>query len=601
MNRMYEVLDFRCWMVLRWSGLAGLDLPAWALGVLKVLFNQNTTEGVEIDLLRATIDYGLNRIPTAQVSPALGRDLANPAQVSLIHLLSSRLKMFLPVSVYASGKSCWSEGNATGWPMNADGSPRAFRVFDGYVVGPASSSTDRSADLGLSLVHWLSDLDFSSATSRSSSPLAPSQLSYNPALPFYASSGGEGGKTPSQAGQFSSMFTSATVTTDLWGGVGSVRVNGELRGEGGIKSSFITVSGQDRINYQQYEGGVAPGDSISCGQLPSPIIKKNVEALAALKRFEPFEKNGVLAYTDGVPLRMQVGRNGLPTVAASIAAHLGSQMPNDFTGTTLWQKLLYYGSQMQFVVTPGVEKALVVPFTPGLRGYWTRIRTDDYDALDMTSENSRPIRGVALFASRVAGAGGLAASVNTVGGFYENPKRRHGMVVTARLPEWLSGAILPQNNSVVPGRPPPIPVITPEDRLKSVRDLWCDYARAAYIQKVLEGRSIRLSGRVRFDIMPGSSVLLERPVDPFVQERLNVISPGYGADDYTAMVTNVSLVLDAENLQAGSTMQLSFHRGADENADDAFSTAGHPIWDRSWTGAPLVSLDEFYPPEAPPR
>ncbi len=614
-SRVYEVVDLRCWMILRWPGIVTLtSLPNWVKLILNNAFPPATTEGVEIELVRCITDFGMNSIPTCQVSLAVGRDMSNPLNVAVSHLLSSELKLFLPASVYVSGMSPSSEGtNRTVWPINEDGTPKSFRIFDGYIVGPTFSGSSQSADISLSLVHWLADMDFSSALSRSSSPLAPTEFSFDPICTLRNSAGGFD-RNGTKISQFADYFTSAMVTDDLWGNIGSAPVligdipNQTLEARGGIKRVFTDLCSEDRINVNQYRPGQL-NTTGSCGQVPSRIISKNVEALAAIKRFEPFFNDaGKQKYIDGVPLSMDIDRTGVDSISRMIAHLFGTQTMQQVGATTLWQTLLFYASQLQLSVVPLVEKALVVPFNPGLRSEWAFIDSDDYDAIDMSSENVRPLRGMAFFANKAYGAGGFGINVNTLGAFYENPDRRHGLIMFSRLPDWLSDVIigevygigsqpLSDARTVAPGgaalvdRPKP-----PDQALSEVRSIWCDYARAAYIQEVLRNRSIRISGKVRFDICPGSIVRLERPVEKFVKARLDQITTDYGSDDYTAQVVRVSMVIDSEACQAGSILQLAFHRCEAENSNDSYSTLKHPIWSKNWFGAPMVSLPEFYPP-----
>lgn len=597
------------WMVIKWPGLLGLNtnitLPDWVASILKLLFPPRLSEGVTIELIQASVDYGLNEIPSASVQVAVGRLADNVALCSAIHYLIKQLRMFVAASIYCQVESTASSGDADVWPTNPDGSPRPFRIFDGFITNSALRKTNQGVEFTCALTNWLSDLNFSSAFSRSSSAMNPGDISYDGAFPVLPNAGARipglftHGTAMTQAVPF---VNEATLMADLWGK--TVELPTGLKpgsvaavGVGGLKQWFTELCMQDRINWRQLQNA-------SCDVPPPPtdIMSKNVEALAALMRIEPLS----LGYIDGVPLKMDSTRAEIITIAKSIAAQIGMHASTLYNHT-IWDKLVgQFLPDLQLALAPQVEKALVVPFAPGLRRSWVTIFANEYEYYENADLIIRPLRGVGLFINSPMASGGNMGLVNrpvinSTGAYYENPDRRNGLVIWRNAPYWLATAPLPYMYNPASGsisgattldtKKGAVPTVKPvKCRLEALKSLWCDYARGLYLQEILRGRTGRLSGKLRFDIAPGSIIRIEEPEEPFVLENL-----GTNRSYVYAQAIRVSCVINSEAAKAGTAIQFAFARDEQENLDPSYSASRHPLWANNWYGAPLVSEDVFYP------
>jgi hypothetical protein len=85
------------------------------------------------------------------------------------------------------------------------------------------------------------------------------------------------------------------------------------------------------------------------------------------------------------------------------------------------------------------------------------------------------------------------------------------------------------------------------------------------------------------DIGPGSTVHIKAKGD-FLSEGVDAM-----AADKFAFVSSVSLILDAEEGAASTTLQLTNIRTATENKSDRFSMTSHPFFDSYFRGSPLVN------------
>jgi hypothetical protein len=108
------------------------------------------------------------------------------------------------------------------------------------------------------------------------------------------------------------------------------------------------------------------------------------------------------------------------------------------------------------------------------------------------------------------------------------------------------------------------------------------YAHSLYCIEAIKGRQGTLSGPLRFDIAPGSTVRVEGASEAFIPgDQLGM--------PYFATVLRTTFVLDAESGQAGAAFHLAHIRNAAENFEDATSVPKHPLWDAaSFAGCVLT-------------
>jgi hypothetical protein len=615
--------------------LSALVTQALQTGLLTLLGNIV----IPLDVVHASTHFGVSEIPGCVLSLALGRRMDDPSIVSVSTFLSQSLKSQIHMKVWATAQA--TSGRADDWPTNPDGTPRPFMIFDGLTVQAGFRTMFGAAEYTVFLTHWLADLNFSSILSRSSSPANVPDLSYDAAMGFWMNpSAGfvDGAVSAAQA----TMGLASVVGADFWGlslnatqkvNVFGITVFGGIS-QGGLKAFLQMVSSVDRFNWRLLQQRAGTNLCPTTGLPP----QSNAEALAALARFEPFggQAGGMAAlqtalldfqgnwlqlapaqqqlllndagYTYGVPLPLGAD-TALPQHSSNIARAVSAETPRTLANTTLWDRLVgVYAPEFAFAVVPMVDRALVVPFTPGLRTVWKTITAQEYSEFEHAVTTPRPIRGVALLmdyqlANGGAVNGGALRNLPAGGAVYDTC--RDGLVLLKRGPGWLASVVFPTgdaptkatgetqtnksgkgngaagNNSVVP------------DPLGT---LATNYCRALYLQEVLRHRQVRLTGRVRFDVAPGSSLAIEVVNEPFVNALAAQVTGKPAGPSYLyGTVLRVSTHLNAETQQAATNFQLGFVRDGAENADDSTSTNAHPVWRLPWTGAPLCAEPEFNP------
>ncbi len=532
-------------------------------------------EGRRFEIAHFTASWAVNEIPQAQCLVAVGRD-ARGEELAAIHKESSRLVQMQKAKVYLTPRGEYTpEGDD--WPAGTE------VIFDGYYVGYAHRKMNGKVQVVVNLTHWLIDLTQSSCISKNSHPSNPASLTTAAVLKQVKDAGGS-------QGAFVSYLTGhrviqTTVLADLWGA---------------IKDLFCSLA-------KIQTSPVGPSDF--CG--PGKFVE-NDRALAALSRMEGPAKDCAVPYKYGVPL-VPGSDFRQPLVDSSIANAITNATVDSYANTTFWDKLLgEFCPMFQLAVVPLVDKALVVADTPALRGGgWRELGPDDYDGFDQTAFIERPLRAVGVYGNVASftGARNGEQPVNhrDVGGCYSTTavSEADGLVQYVRAPAWLDSVMTaevygrlstgnmadtPTNSSTTPGKTPPSP--TPYNKQVSpIQTLYNQYAQSVYVAHALRGRHGSVSGRLRFDIGPGSILKVKANSD---------VLGGWIdslAGDYYGCVSRVTVNINCEASMAGTTFQLTHLRTANENGQDRTSVATHPLFGTSIHGggkhgAPLVAAYE---------
>ena len=604
----WSVTKLRLWTLVEvplpnYSGpfVSGQPLPPFVVEypARGPLIPRSFTEVVRLDTISYQSDWDINSIPHGSIQVAVGRRGDNPSIVSQIHDLVDSMKVLLRCQVWMhvmERSNFYQDGFALDpWPQEP------FVCFDGYVCGTGFRTsrgvTGNEAGFRLDLIHWLADLNFSSSLSRTSHQLNPAQYSF-PAT-FHTGAG----TLPRFVAATMPLhyFTTTRVSNDFWGKA--------------MLPWLKNLCQHDRFNIRE-----VPEINTN------PLRGMNYEAARALDRMEPFNVVAgtgpaadavVPSYQYGVKLELDRGTLAADAAARTMANSVGRETADSMATHTIWDKVAaQYAPNYLFSVVPMVDRALVVPFIPGIRTWWKTIYAEEHDAIEISGQLPRPLRGVGVFTGRGSIAGGYASRPGTVpvdpaltqriGGYYENSEQRGGMVMLKRGPDWLTNLPVPYlwgagasaPNSVHgtasnPGAGNTATVARPQALRGTATYLWQRYAQSLYIIEVLKGRSCTIKGRLRFDIAPGSSVRIQTAREQFVAAELDAPL----TENTFGSVIRVSIVANSEACQAGTVFHVGYVRSANENLIPSFSTVRHPLWKNLWDGAPLIGdYKEFVRP-----
>lgn len=591
-----------------------------------------------LDLLSVSTEFELNAIPTCQVNVAIGRRADDVTKASAIHYYIDDLKLQLPATVWcramSGDSSAGEDAVAEDWPEEK------FKIFEGYVTGSGFRRTSQGADLPLALTHWLTDLNFSSAVSKQAHPQNAAQFFYQAKFTIDAkmSGGGTLSAFPVMVSPQLAMpyFNTSVIINDFWGGSKIVNGKGQ-RVPSGLKDWLLSFTRTDRINASQIKN-LATG---ATGELKPA---QNWEACRALARFEPDAEwlmNTESGYVLGVPLAMDDLGQLNYFIANTIGQEIGIETLDAYSNVTFWDKLAgQFHANYMFSIVPLVEKALVVPFVPGLSSgdsedlVHRTIQTSEIDSVDLQAVMPRPLRAVGVVMGRQMEAGGSTsltrpAQYASFGGWFDkmaidpindtdlnpggvapgpkDPRYKEGLIMFKDGPRWMSNFVsnyLYTTKSVgtntgktingLDGGVKP-DVAEPRIILKDARPVWDLFARSLYIHEVLKNRQGTVTGPVRFDIAPGSSVKIEATEDKFVK---HVVFGGIQNSEecnqkyfkfFWGAVLRVSTVIDCQNMKAFTSLWIAHIRDRKENKDPATAIGRHPLWQKCrWAGCVMV-------------
>lgn len=531
-------------------------------------------DGVEMEIVRFGADYRLNSIPSGSVQLALGRR-ADTLAPHPIHSMIKRLRNKKPIKVWGQFTS---GGSFNFGPLNAEDPPdgETALLFDGYTTGPGYERGTSAASYTIGIEGWLADLAYSSAISKSLHPSSPSDLVFPavmraPTPETAAGAQALGGMTGAVT---AALFSNPQFYDDLW--------------SNGLKLWFQALANQDHL--------AALGSPLAVTGSLGPN-GPNTQALKALSRMN-------LGDMGSPALKLDLGGASASRlhIARNIQKELSRQTLETAAAQTMWDALIGMAGSFMFAVSPGIEKAAVVPLNPVLRKHYKTIYANEYDGGSLSGDMPRVLRAVGLFGSmRTEGNSTPGGSDQPdfrqigIGGWYEPAGAADGLVLLRTIPGWLNGPAaelflqpwIGRNALLFPtaaapnapaGGPPPS---TWSSVLAGMNDVINQFARSVYAGEVLKYRSGTLSGKFRTDIAPGSIIRLETAAEKFV-------GPADELGQFLfATVTQVSLFADAEASRAVTTLGLAHHRAEDENTADATSMDRHPLYATSWSGGSL--------------
>jgi hypothetical protein len=533
------------------------------------------------DVVQFSSTFAMNEIPTGSIMLAVGRNVRS-LQPATIHqaaveaqLLGDALLQFkTPAKVYLK---LTPQGSA-GVPNDQE---REFIIFDGYAVGTGWRRNRGEAQFVIHLLHWLDDLNASSMLSATSHPTSPADFAFSAVFPALGINT-TGGVDPSK------IEPSWTATCDATAAIGDTQLQTDLWGRV-LYPWLETIAKQDRLNFNPPGGG-----GISQGL--------NDRALKALQRMAPGSSVGCKV----TPLAMDLSGADGAVVANGVRAYLERETFSSWVHTTFWGKLIgAWGPEFMFSLVPRIEDAFPVPFTGPLRDTHIIIGPRDYDYANILSPMSQVLQGIGVVHPTQHNAGGnMSPGENQAGfsqlcGWYTPPGDHEGLLLFKQPPGWITEVIPeyassrdsagaegdPIGTASDPGTGKGPTTITPTEAINAVAStsFMNRYAQQWYALETIKGRQGEMSGKLRFDIAPGSSISIIPAREKFI---IGGGSPSAGLP-YFATVTRVSTTLNSETQQAGTGFGLAHVRSGLENKSDKTSVAKPPLYQAGWKGCAL--------------
>jgi hypothetical protein len=519
------------------------------------------------DVVAMSATFALNTIPTASLVVAVGTrvDGSGTVKKATIHDAKKRLKTRDKVKVTLE-------------IIAGDGNTKFLRagsyvVFEGFYVGIGYQRSVNQANYVLHLVHWLDDLNNSSAINGNWFPGVP--FDYAQQSLFDAKDQlGSGVIAP---GLGNELATDENMGIDLWLSV--------------IREIFLRLS--------KWSSGSVQSRTPPEGD----VTLRNDAAKDALIRMPGA---GAKYYK---PLGLAVGKISDFNVSNSVTAYFDKSIGESFAQNSFWAKLIgSYAPDFLFAISPAVSWALPIPFCGGIR--WAAgdpvITASEYSYASFSANMSQMIESVDVYFSvdsptRVDTEEGTAPSPKL--SFYRScasfpttltPENVRGLKLFKSPPPWavnLSPASLTGGQSggnpglaFDPGKgnnEMPTNVVNNEQLREQIQPVMQNFAKHWYFTELLQQRYGELSGPLRFDIAPGSVVKIETPI----RDRAHEASP---ADNLYATVMSVSFAINAERATAGTSFAIANTKTDDEEKSDVYSTVTPPLYKTKWSSGPLA-------------
>ncbi len=527
-------------------------------------------EGDEYEMVQFQMSFGLNMVPRASALMAVGRNARNITETATIHRTGDKLVYLKPAKVYFEAVGRLSAKDES-WP-----SGRTL-IFDGYLTGVSYRRSSNSVQLTLDFIHWLADLQFSSCISEISHPDNPYSYTYRAAKTL----AGAGGAQPTWLGQYvgSDFFTLDKVTGDLWGQALQPFYCALA------EEDLFKATGADRVE--------------TCVTLEEKV---NRQALAALKRMVGGGCSEVQS-TYYKPLTLRPGALG-EELGEAICRGIQDTIADADFFQSFWDNLtVKLGPEFCFSLVPQIDKAFIAPVIPGLRETYTReIYATDQEYVDFQASLPRPLRAVVLYNTFYMETQTGLAQEDTEPNYDTGPggcfapagdAEAKGQILVKRAPKWMTNiaatteiagatkSVYTKSTTTPEGSGPRAeksPAAAIKDT-KSLADWYCHYV---YMCEALRGRSGTVAGKFRLDIAPGTTVKVHGSPEQFLggEDTLGINMVG--------LVHTVTCALDAEQSKAGTGFGLTHLRTEFENQDDKTSIPIHPLYNQSYTGAPLT-------------
>lgn len=433
-------------------------------------------------------------------------------------------------------------------------------VFEGRLVGGirVTRMADRLA-VTATLTHWLGDLSAGSVAAGGASVRNPADLSTRLMV---KTSTGEMVSSYARMGE--SPGVRLALRSDLWDGLHK-------------HLSFLA----SRPPGYQLEG------------VQVAIAADSPRARAALARFEAGRYTYARPTATGDDFRASDG------VMQAVGDFVGFESMSVLAAVTYWDLLVgRYAPGFGLDVVPLAGSALVAaasPYRPAAAA-WRTVWPDWYYSSSYDPAPGLPPRTVFVPSTAPMASGGNPGWMFSAGQF--DPTRppagpeagvpaawvEGGLVLAVQGPPWLERIA---RQALAGGEGPAAQQAAAAAHARLV-SAW---ARDTYLREALRGRTGTLAGPLRFDVAPGSLLLVKGRPEPAVGDAPDGLAP-----DRLATVARVSVAIWAGTNttpgQAGTAFDLvGVRTAAEEGADARYTWTGHPVLGPEaalWKGAPLV-------------
>jgi len=535
--------------------------------------------GLKVPVAQLSMTYGLNDIPNASIQIPMGRDVRTNYK-SPIYNLVANLAHMSEVKIYLEGQlgdfNAGSADKKNKWFPTIE---EPVIIFMGYVSGVSYRRSSGRITTSIHMVSRLFDLASSSGGSKDVVPGSPNDFMMPTLI------GGSG----TSAGDAATKFLN-DLPTDL---------------EDDYSNAVLKC-----LNYISENNQIQTHNAtLWCGK-GSPLPEKNEPNLQAKNVINKFGNwNGIATFSNDPYMGKYTTKYPLKVDSAATIAKasttISNQISNSLASTHMFGMLV--GSILppfSFGIVPMACGAIMAPCLTMAKNHQITIPTSDYVDFNFSTQSQRALAGVGVLGNYSLGTLTPGQPKLCSGASYASnaPNAKHGMWMFVNAPEWLEDMTNSDPKGVkgdaginkVLAKPGHDAVGIDEkaverDELKQeIEDTNATmekFAKMMYINQALTGRNGTLTGKLRFDIAPATTIKISAGPE---EALFNLTT------DIYAFVSKVHIVINAEQASAATTFDLTNLRTANENSN-GLSFDEHPLFGKSYFKyAPIVpelSLD----------
>jgi len=466
-------------------------------------------------------DFVWNSVPSAVVTVPVGYGIA-PAGVDSTPSAPTFLEQFflLPATVY---------GEFTGDDDLARGQ---FKLFEGYIASMSPGEIGTHGSMSVKLVHWCSlfgSMNWQRPDLHPDSVVSLANI-YSTASSSQAGASAEAASIRSKVQDSLEAKLRIAGSADLWGGVGEAVKR--LVEEEDPKTSMaaneykeILVQLIDKFDTEELEDRV----SMSMRAVPSDGGVKLREAIAS-RLLDSIHSNG-------------------------------------------WASLSRVAALLQVPIVVTVNSMAMVPSVPTIREYWRVLRPDDYVQCQLQAQLGFPLKGVRFIGTAKLNSGlNITLELSATGSAsYENEAVKCGQVLIQSVPSWLYADFV--TKAEVAGaqhRDDSEAAASAETSTGASASILQNYGKTVYAHHVFAHSTASVTGRLRFDIAPGSTIKL-------IQRQLDT--------EYAGLVTTVRTHISATTKRAST----SFGLASVHPVELSWTLTEHPFYNEVHVGSQLVN------------
>lgn len=525
------------------------------------------------DIVSYTSSFEINTIPSGSVLIPVGYVVGTgyPAEVMTKF---ARFTAKQPIKIYLTINTDLAE-YGPGLELFADGFPKL--IFEGKLTGAILRRTDKTLHVVAHFVHWLNELNNSSVLSATSHVANPVALYDQGAVSAYAGNAAGAGTTGSGAAcSFENNLGEAHWAVEA--------------------TSVNLISGTSDLwtdALQPFLTCIVDGDALD------PNVSKYMdEANAKQKRIEALKK----VVSGGLVLD---GAISDPLVTQSISDGIRAGVRDVDASNTIWGLLVgSWGPSYFFAICPRVTDAILAPLVGSYRdpaGKYKTIEASDYYSIELNLSARQSIGMVGMITPNTQQTGvPLNADLVDWPGLFPRltgatgSTKYGGVFLTRNLPFWLANMVFEPPSAAPTAAPVTAfgPLLSnalsiaaaaaAANRNLKYRNLADRFAQFFYVNEVFNNRSGDISGKLRFDICPGTSLKVQA-----VALDLSLTST---FDQFYGQVVRVSYTIDATQGIASTVFTLSNLRTQAEVDDAYYSIEKPPLYAAAWTGDTLLKL-----------